>query len=191
MNISITQTLPPVIKPYPQEEEKQQGLTQEEGSTSLEWVRFSPLIGSFCAHNFTQSLLLNKTVTYFANPVTNYFMNPLIASLAGSAAFFIAKAGLSSKEQKNAPTDHEGVSKAILWSSAFTTLSAYTIKELVLKGAADPVSKLFCLAIPSPLAELGFVVASTCLCAAIYDLASDMFKEEPQKEPKKAFENIQ
>lgn len=183
MNISITQTLPPIVEAHPQMDRKLPAplLDQEVSSTSLELVRFAPLIGSFCAHNLTQSFFLNKTVVYFANPITNYFMNPLVASLAGSVAFFVAKAGISKSDQKDAPTDQEGVSKAILWSSLFTMISTYGIKELVLRGPNDPLGKLFCALVPSPMAEVGFAVASTCLCAVIHDLASEMFKEEPKK----------
>lgn len=186
MNATITHTLiqPVILSPTPSKVRGEEVSLGEENSSDM--TSLAPLAGAFLAHNTTQSLLLGKAVTYFANPVANHFLNLPIAATAGMIAYAVAKMGLSDFQKEKASTDLEAVTKSIGWSTFFSTCGAIGLHNTIIASSAvDPVNRVLTHAAGSLLGttfvDAGFVLASVCLSAVLMDLAAEMFKEEPKK----------
>lgn len=167
--------------------EENEQKTRENKQDIPDVTYLTPLAGTFLAHNTTQSFLLGRAVAYFSNPVTNYFLNLPIAAAAGSLAFLVSKWGLSEPQKENAPTNLEGVTKSIGWSTVFTTIGSMGLHKAIVENATvDVVSQTVLVVAQNILGtmvlEVGFVVASTCLSLALLSFAEEILKEESIKD---------
>lgn len=146
-------------------------------------IDYMPLLGAALTHNGVQSFLAQRTIQYFNNPITNYFMNFPLAVLAGSIAFAVAKLNLTPPEKELAPSNMEGIQKAISWSTTFNVLASLGMYKVVMNPncATDVVSLFFFTAAGEMLSETALAIGSIILSALLFDLANDMLSEPVKK----------
>ncbi|MCH9631931.1 MAG: hypothetical protein S4CHLAM6_02530 [Chlamydiae bacterium] len=144
-------------------------------------VHFAPLIGAALAHNSVQSFFAQRSIQYFAHPITNYFMNLPIATLAGSVAYAVAKTSFPSEDKKVVSSDFEGIDKAISWATCFNMVAAIGMHKVIMSSLSDPFTRTF-FALAGPfVAETSIALGSLILSATVSSLACDMFGDIPKE----------
>lgn len=137
-------------------------------------IHLTPFFGTALAHNKVQSFLAQKTISYFADPLTNYFINVPISALSGVVLSTAICALSKLLGEEPALNQKDAITKSIIWSAIFNSAAAIGTYALMTSTCSNVLTAALFTQIGPIATEAVLALTSAGLSTAFYFLAKEM-----------------